>query len=107
MDACVRAYVRACGWMGGWLDVRIGPLSIDGSESTGDVCVFMGARICTHAALESIHPVLLHPPSSLGWVLRHSWPGLAWPAQVMERTFRPPYYHRNVMAEFMGMVYGK
>ena len=27
--------------------------------------------------------------------------------QVMEKTFRPPYYHRNLMSEFMGMVYGK
>merc|ERR1712000_449045 len=26
---------------------------------------------------------------------------------VMENTFRPPYYHRNCMSEFMGMVYGK
>jgi len=25
----------------------------------------------------------------------------------MERTFRPPYYHRNCMTEFMGMVWGK
>jgi homogentisate 1,2-dioxygenase len=25
---------------------------------------------------------------------------------VMERSFRPPYYHRNCMTEFMGMVYG-
>lgn len=26
---------------------------------------------------------------------------------VMEGTFRPPWYHRNCMSEFMGMVYGK
>ena len=26
---------------------------------------------------------------------------------VMEKTFRPPWYHRNIMTEFMGMVYGK
>lgn len=26
---------------------------------------------------------------------------------VAEHTFRPPYYHRNVMSEFMGMIYGK
>ena len=25
----------------------------------------------------------------------------------MEGTFRPPWYHRNTMTEFMGMVYGK
>jgi homogentisate 1,2-dioxygenase len=26
---------------------------------------------------------------------------------VAENTFRPPWYHRNVMSEFMGLVYGK
>ncbi len=26
--------------------------------------------------------------------------------QVAERTFRPPYFHRNVMSEFMGLVHG-
>lgn len=25
---------------------------------------------------------------------------------VAEHTFRPPYFHRNVMSEFMGLVYG-
>jgi len=26
---------------------------------------------------------------------------------VAEHTFRPPYYHRNCMSEFMGMIWGK
>lgn len=26
---------------------------------------------------------------------------------VMEGTFRPPYFHRNCMSEYMGMVYGE
>jgi homogentisate 1,2-dioxygenase len=26
---------------------------------------------------------------------------------VAEHTFRPPWYHRNVMSEFMGLVYGQ
>jgi homogentisate 1,2-dioxygenase len=25
---------------------------------------------------------------------------------VAEDTFRPPWYHRNVMSEFMGLIYG-
>jgi homogentisate 1,2-dioxygenase len=25
---------------------------------------------------------------------------------VAEKTFRPPYYHRNCMSEFMGLIYG-
>ncbi|MCJ0766183.1 homogentisate 1,2-dioxygenase [Variovorax terrae] len=27
--------------------------------------------------------------------------------QVAEGTFRPPYFHRNVMTEFMGLIYGE
>lgn len=26
---------------------------------------------------------------------------------VAENTFRPPYFHRNVMSEFMGLIYGE
>ncbi|HXF42326.1 MAG TPA: homogentisate 1,2-dioxygenase [Pyrinomonadaceae bacterium] len=26
---------------------------------------------------------------------------------VMEDTFRPPWYHRNVMSEYMGLIYGR
>ena len=26
---------------------------------------------------------------------------------VAEDTFRPPYYHRNCMSEFMGLILGK
>src|SRR5262245_53634664 len=26
--------------------------------------------------------------------------------QVAEDTFRPPWYHRNLMSEFMGLIYG-
>jgi len=25
---------------------------------------------------------------------------------VTENTFRPPWYHRNIMSEFMGLIYG-
>ena len=25
---------------------------------------------------------------------------------VAENTFRPPWFHRNIMSEFMGLVYG-
>jgi homogentisate 1,2-dioxygenase len=25
---------------------------------------------------------------------------------VGENTFRPPWYHRNIMSEFMGLIYG-
>lgn len=26
---------------------------------------------------------------------------------VAEHTFRPPYYHRNIMSEYMGLIYGE
>ena len=26
---------------------------------------------------------------------------------VAENTFRPPWYHMNVMSEFMGLIYGQ
>lgn len=26
---------------------------------------------------------------------------------VAEHTFRPPYFHRNCMSEYMGLIYGK
>jgi homogentisate 1,2-dioxygenase len=26
---------------------------------------------------------------------------------VAEHTFRPPYFHRNVMSEFMGLIHGE
>jgi homogentisate 1,2-dioxygenase len=25
---------------------------------------------------------------------------------VAEHTFRPPYYHRNIMSEYMGLIFG-
>ena len=58
-----------------------------------------------------------HPDPSIFTVLtcRSSVPGVAtadfaiFPERwmVAEGTFRPPYYHRNVMAEFMGNIFGK
>jgi len=26
---------------------------------------------------------------------------------VAEHSFRPPWYHRNIMSEFMGLIYGR
>ena len=57
-----------------------------------------------------------HPDPSIYTVLtcQSSDPGVAiadfvifpprWMA--MEHTFRPPWYHRNAMCEYMGMIYG-
>ena len=58
-----------------------------------------------------------HPDPSIFTVLTSAseWPGTAncdfviFPPRwlVMEDTFRPPWYHRNVMSELMGLVHGQ
>jgi homogentisate 1,2-dioxygenase len=58
-----------------------------------------------------------HPDPSIFTVLTSPSfvPGVAnldfviFPARwmVAEKTFRPPYYHRNYMSELMGLIYGK
>lgn len=57
-----------------------------------------------------------HPDPSIFTVLTSpsSYPGMAnmdfviFPERwmVAEHTFRPPYFHRNTMSEFMGLIYG-
>ncbi|MBU6450643.1 MAG: homogentisate 1,2-dioxygenase [Cyanobacteria bacterium REEB67] len=57
-----------------------------------------------------------HPDPSIFTVLTSpsEWPGLAnvdfviFPPRwmVAEGTFRPPYYHRNLMSEYMGLIFG-
>jgi len=57
-----------------------------------------------------------HPDPSIFTVLtsQTNTPGVAnvdfaiFPSRwmVAENTFRPPYYHRNIMSEFMGLIYG-
>ena len=39
------------------------------------------------------------PPMSTSSSSRERW-------LVAEHTFRPPWYHRNIMSEFMGLIYG-
>ncbi len=54
----------------------------------------------------SIFTVLTSPSDTPGWanvdfvIFPPRW-------MVAEDTFRPPWYHRNVMSEFMGLVYGQ
>ena len=53
----------------------------------------------------SIFTVLTSPSSDIGTanvdfvIFPPRW-------MVAENTFRPPYYHRNCMSEFMGLIYG-
>jgi homogentisate 1,2-dioxygenase len=54
----------------------------------------------------SIFTVLTSPSDTPGWanldfvIFPPRW-------MVAEDSFRPPWYHRNVMSEFMGLVYGQ
>lgn len=53
----------------------------------------------------SIFTVLTSPSAFTGIanldfvIFPHRW-------MVAEHTFRPPYYHRNIMSEYMGLIYG-
>ena len=54
----------------------------------------------------SIYTVLTAPSESPGMAVADF---VIFPPRwmVMEKSFRPPYYHRNCMSEYMGMIYGK
>jgi homogentisate 1,2-dioxygenase len=53
----------------------------------------------------SIYTVLTSPSETAGWA---NVDFVIFPPRwlVGEDTFRPPWYHRNVMSEFMGLVHG-
>ena len=54
----------------------------------------------------SIYTVLTCPSDELGTAVVDF---VIFPPRwiVMDHTFRPPYFHRNCMSEYMGMIYGK
>jgi homogentisate 1,2-dioxygenase len=74
--------------------------------------VYDTARFNTIGSVSFDHPdpsiftVLTSPGETPGWancdfvIFPPRW-------MVAEDTFRPPWYHRNVMAEFMGLVHGQ
>ena len=77
----------------------------------------MGAQIAAHLVNARVGAVLFdHPDPSIYTVLTapSETPGTAnvdfviFPERwsVAENTFRPPWYHRNIMSEFMGLVHG-
>ncbi len=75
-------------------------------------CKYDTARFMTLGTVSYDHPdpsiftVLTSPSDTPGWanvdfvIFPPRW-------MVAEDTFRPPWYHRNVMSEFMGLVYGQ
>lgn len=85
-----------------------------------DVVAWHGNHGCHVYDLESFSSItnanVDHPDPSVFTVLTSpsGHPGqanvdfVAFPPRwmVAERTFRPPHFHRNVMTEFMGLIYG-
>ncbi len=75
-------------------------------------CKYDTARFMTIGTVSFDHPdpsiftVLTSPSDTPGWanadfvIFPPRW-------MVAENTFRPPWYHRNVMSEFMGLVLGQ
>ncbi|MBV8605492.1 MAG: homogentisate 1,2-dioxygenase [Pelomonas sp.] len=75
-------------------------------------CKYDTARFMTVNTVSYDHPdpsiftVLTSPSDTPGWanvdfvIFPPRW-------MVAEDTFRPPWYHRNVMSEFMGLVHGQ
>lgn len=69
------------------------------------------ARFCTMNTVSYDHPdpsifTVLTSPSGTPGVANIDF--AIFPARwmVAENTFRPPYYHRNIMSEFMGLIEG-
>lgn len=63
------------------------------------------SRAATLVQDPSIYTVLTCPSESPGTAIADF---VIFPPRwmVMDHTFRPPYYHRNIMTEYMGMIYG-
>jgi homogentisate 1,2-dioxygenase len=75
-------------------------------------CKYDTARFMTIGSISFDHPdpsifTVLTSPSDTPGVANCDF--VIFPPRwlVMEDTFRPPWYHRNVMAEFMGLVHGQ
>lgn len=62
--------------------------------------------MCVLGQDPSIYTVLTCPSESPGTAIADF---VIFPPRwmVMDHSFRPPYYHRNIMTEYMGMIYGK
>jgi homogentisate 1,2-dioxygenase len=75
-------------------------------------CKYDTAKFMTIGSISFDHPdpsiftVLTSPSDTPGWA---NCDFVIFPPRwlVMEDTFRPPWYHRNVMSEFMGLVHGQ
>ncbi|MEZ5824168.1 MAG: homogentisate 1,2-dioxygenase [Geminicoccaceae bacterium] len=101
-------------WCGGFHETEIGHSPLDVVAWHGNYAPFkydlrtyspVGAILFDHPD-PSIFTVLTAPSGEEGTanidfvIFPERW-------MVAEHTFRPPWYHRNIMSEFMGNVYGQ
>jgi homogentisate 1,2-dioxygenase len=106
-----RVYVK---WCGGFHVSEIGhsPLDVVAWHGNYAPCKYdlrtfspVGAILFDHPD-PSIFTVLTAPTGEEGTanvdfvIFPERW-------QVAEHSFRPPWYHKNIMSEFMGLIYGK
>lgn len=86
-----------------------------------DVVAWYGSHVPTKYDMRLFMPINAvgfdHPDPSIGCVLQSpsAVPGVSnidfviFPPRwmVTENTFRPPWFHRNMMSEFMGLIHGR
>jgi homogentisate 1,2-dioxygenase len=101
-------------WCGQFHKTEIGhsPLDVVAWHGNYAPCKYNLKNFCPVGAIlfdhpdPSIYTVLSAPSGILGTanidfvLFRERW-------QVAENTFRPPWYHKNVMSELMGNIYGQ
>ena len=92
-------------------DMDHSPLNVVAWHGTLAPCKYDLTRFMTIGSISFDHPdpsiyTVLTAPSNIPGVANVDF--VIFPPRwlVAENTFRPPWYHRNVMTEFMGLLYG-
>ena len=93
-------------------DIGHSPLDVVGWHGNLAPCKYDLRRFNTIGSISYDHPdpsifTVLTSPSDTPGTANADF--VVFPPRwlVMEDTFRPPWFHRNVMSEFMGLVYGE
>jgi homogentisate 1,2-dioxygenase len=95
-----------------WSAQQHSPFSVVAWHGNLAPCKYNTADFMTLGSISFDHPdpsifTVLTSPSDAAGVANCDF--VIFPPRwlVAENTFRPPWYHRNVMSEFMGLVYGQ
>ena len=102
-----------CRYLGGWFTASIDHSPLDVVAWTGNSVPYKYdlARFNTIGSVSFDHPdpsifTVLSSPSATPGVANVDFVIFPPRWMVAEDTFRPPWFHRNVMSEFMGLVRG-